>query len=91
MLFWAIFLLKKNGHNSVENDHTRKKITLVLKATYKKVLLKYQVNARFPSLCLVSENMENAIFGGRKRRRRKKKKKKSASPLGIPSEDGMPQ
>ena len=46
-----------------------KKITLVLKTTYKKVFLKYQVNARFPSLCLVSEN---AIFGGGKRGRKKK-------------------
>ncbi len=34
----------------------RKKITLVLKITYKKLVLKYQDNARFPSLCLTSEN-----------------------------------
>ncbi len=80
MHFCAIFLLKKW---SVENDHTGKKIILVLKTTFKKVFIKYQVNARIPSLCLVSEN---AVFRGRKRR-----KKKLASPLGILSEDGMPQ
>ncbi len=48
--------------------------------TYKKVFLKYQVNARFPSLCLASEN---AIFGGGKRKPRKKKKK-VGKPIGDP-------
>ncbi len=46
-----------------------------MKTTYKKLVLKYQVNARFPSLCLVSEN---AIFGGGRRRR----KKKVCKPIG---------
>ncbi len=63
----------------MENDRTRKKFTLVLKTIYKKVFLKYQVNTRFPSLCLASEN---AIFGGGKKPRRKKKKK-----VGKPIED----
>ncbi len=71
MHFCAIFLLK-NSHNSVENDRTGKKFTLVLKAIYKKLFLKYQVNARFPSLCLVS------VFGGGKRRKKK---------VGKPIED----
>ena len=78
-----LYFYSKNGRNSVENDRTGKKFTLVLKTIYKKVFLKYQVNARFPSLCLVSEN---AIFGGGKRR-----KKIVGKPIGIPSEDGMPQ
>ncbi len=71
------YFYSKTAHNSVENDHTRKKFTLVLMTTYKKVFLKYQVNTRFPSLCLASEN---AIFGGRRKPRRRRKKKKSASP-----------
>ncbi len=37
--------------------------TLVLKTTYK-IFLKYQVNTRFPSFCLASENV---IFGGGRR------------------------
>ena len=57
--------------------------TLVPKTTYNKVFLNYQVNIRFPSLCLASEN---AIFGSGRRR-----KKKAASPQGMASEDGMPQ
>ncbi len=69
-----LYFYSKNGHNVVENDHTGKKITLVLKTTYK-VFLKYQVNARFPSLCLVSEN---AISGGRKKEEEEKKKKKKS-------------
>ncbi len=32
------------------------KITLVQKTTYKKLVLKYRDNARFPSMCLASEN-----------------------------------
>ena len=59
----------------VENDHTRKKFTLVLKTTYKNVFLKYQVNARFLSLCFVSENFH---------RRKKEEKKKSRQPIGDP-------
>ena len=58
--------------------------TLVLETTYKKVFLKYQINARFPSLCLASEN---AIFGGGKRR---KKKKKVGKPIGHPVRTGCP-
>ncbi len=62
----AVFLVElyfysNNGHNSVENDHTGKNFILVLKTTYKKVFLKYHVNTRFLSLCLVSDN---AIFSG---------------------------
>ena len=50
--------------------------------THRKVFLKYQCNARFPSLCLASEN---AIFGSGMR-------KKVGNPIrGPPSEDGMPQ
>ena len=33
-----------------------KKIKIVLKTTYKKLVLKYQDNAGLPSLCLASEN-----------------------------------
>ncbi len=55
------YFYSKNGHNSVENDRTGKKFTPVLKTTYKKLCLKYQVNTKFPSLCLASEN---AIVGG---------------------------
>ena len=46
----------KNSHNSVENDHIRKKFKLILKTTYKKLFLKYLVNAKFPLLSLASEN-----------------------------------
>ncbi len=53
--FLSYFYFKKS-HNSVENDSTRKKFKLVLKTTYKKLFLKYQDNARFPSMCLASEN-----------------------------------
>ncbi len=70
-----LYFYSKNGHNSVETDRTGKKFTLALKTTYKKVFLKYQVNSRFTSLCLASEN---AIFGGGK------KKKKVGKPIGDP-------
>ncbi len=50
------YFYSKNGHISVENHHIGKKSKLVLKTTFKKFLLKYQDNARFPSLCLASEN-----------------------------------
>ncbi len=68
------------------NDRTGKKFTLVLKTTYKKVFLKYHVNAWFPSMCLASRN---AIFGGGRRKTKTKNKhththEKSASPSGIP-------
>ncbi len=76
--FWPIFLLK-NGHNSVENDRTRKKCTLDLKTIFKNVFLKYQVNTRFPSLCLASEN---DIFGGGRKPRRRRRKKKVSKPIG---------
>ncbi len=79
MHFWAIFLLN-NGHNSAENDRTGKKFTFVLKTTYMKVFLKYQVNTRFPSLCLASGN---GIFGS-ERRKNKKKKKKVGKSIGDP-------
>ncbi len=46
----------KIGHNSAENDRIGKKFKLVLKTTYKKLFLKYQDSAKFPSLCLVPEN-----------------------------------
>ncbi len=47
---FELFLLKKNGYNSGENDRTEKKFTFVLKTIYK-VFPKYQPNQRFPSLC----------------------------------------
>ncbi len=53
------YFYSKNAHNSVENDHIRKKFKLALKTTYNKLLLKYQDNARFPSLCL---DPERALF-----------------------------
>ncbi len=40
----------------------QKKFTLVLKTTYKKLFLKYWDNARFPSLCLASENVFLSYF-----------------------------
>ncbi len=45
-----LYFYSKNGYNTVENDHTGTKFTLVLKTTraYKKLFLKYQVNTRFP-------------------------------------------
>ncbi len=48
------FLLKKD-HNSVEKGCLGKKFKLVLKITYKKLFLKYQLNTRFRSLCLTSK------------------------------------
>ncbi len=85
------YFYSKNNHDSVENVRTGKKFTLVLKTTYKKVFLNYQVNTRFPSLCLASEN---AIFGGRRRRRRRRRRKKKKSRQvhrGSCQRTGMPQ
>ncbi len=59
---FKIYFYSKNVHNLVENDHTGKKFTLVLKTTYNKLVLKYQDNARFPSLCLPSENAFMSYF-----------------------------
>ncbi len=56
------YFYSKNGHNSVENYCIRKKFKLVLTTTYKKLFLKYQVNAWFPSLCLASENTFLSYF-----------------------------
>ncbi len=56
------YFYSKNGHNLLENDRTRKKFKLVLKTTYKKLVIKYQVNARFLSLCLASENAFLSYF-----------------------------
>ncbi len=72
---FKLYFCSKNGHNSVENDRTGKIFTLVLKTTYKKVFLKYQVNTWFPSLCLASGNAK--FSGGRRKNSKKKKKKKS--------------
>ncbi len=58
-----------------------KKIELVLKTIYKKGFIRYQANARFPSLCLPSGN---AIFGNGRRRKKKNFK-------GIPSRNLIPQ
>ncbi len=64
-----------------------KKFKLVLKTTHKKLFLKYQDNARFPSLCLVSEN---AIFGSRRRRRKQTKKKTQQTHRGSRQRTGCP-
>ena len=76
MDFLAIFT-PKNSHNSGENGRIGKKFKLVLKTIYKKVFLKYQANARFPSLCLPSGN---AIFGSG-RRKRKRRGQKTYKPI----------
>ena len=47
-----LFLVKKHSHNSVQNGCIEKYFKLALKATYKKVFLKYQPNTMFPSLYL---------------------------------------
>ena len=60
-VFLSYFLLKKH-HNSEGNYLIRKKFTLVLKTTYKKLYLKYQDHARFPLLCLASENAFVSYF-----------------------------
>ncbi len=63
MHVWAIFTPKINdGHKWVENYCIGKKIKLVLKTTYEKLVLLYQSNARFPSLCLASENAFMSYF-----------------------------
>ncbi len=72
MTFFIWDIISRAYDNSVENDRTGKKFTLVLKTTYK-VVPKYQVNTRFPSLCLASGN---AIFGGGRR------KKEVGKPIG---------
>ncbi len=56
------YLYSKNGHKSVENYCVGKKFKLVLKTTDKKFVLKYQDNARFPLLCLASENAFFSYF-----------------------------
>ncbi len=58
-MYFELFLLK-NGHNSLETYCIKKK--LVLKTTYKKLVLKYHGNARFPSFCLASENAFLSYF-----------------------------
>ncbi len=60
------YFYSKNGHNSVENYCIGKKFKLVLKTTYKKLVLKYQGNARFRSLCLASENAFLIYFYSKK-------------------------
>ncbi len=60
------YFYSKIGHNSVENYRIGKKFTLVLKTTYTKLVLKYQDNARFPSLCLASENAFLSYFYSKK-------------------------
>ena len=56
------FFYSKNGRNSIENCHIGKKCKLVLKTTNNKLFLKYQDNARFPSLCLAPENAFLSYF-----------------------------
>ncbi len=60
------YIFTQKDHNSVENGRTRKTFTLVLKTKYKKGILKYQVNTRFPSF----------LFGLRKYHIRGQKKEK---------------
>ncbi len=55
MQFWDIFT-QKMAITQKEITSSGKKFTLVLKTTYKKLVLKYWDNARFPSLCLAFEN-----------------------------------
>ncbi len=52
------FFYSNKHHNSEGNDLLahHQKFTPVLKTTYKKLYLKYQDHARFPSLCLASKN-----------------------------------
>ncbi len=76
-----LYFYSKNGHNSGANDRTGKKFLFVLKTTYKKVFLKYQVNPWFPSMCLASRN---AIFGGgRRKKNTKQNKKKVGKSIGA--------
>ncbi len=79
-MHFELYFYSKNAHNSAENDRTGKIFHLVLKTTYKKLFLKYQVNTRFSSLRLASGN---AIFGGRRKPRRRRKKK-VGNPIGDP-------
>ncbi len=84
-----LYFYSKNGQNSVENDRTGKKISLVLimlKTVYKKVFLKYQVNTRSLLSCLASEN---DIFGGESSREKKKSwqaNRESRQRTGCPSD-----
>ena len=75
-----LYFYSKNGQNLGANNRTEKKFTLVLKTTYKKVILKYQVNPLFPSMCLASKN---AIFGGG--RRKKKSRQVHRERTGCPN------
>ncbi len=56
------YFYSKNGYNSVEYYCIGKTIKIILKTTYKKLVQKYHYNARFPSLCLVSENAFMSYF-----------------------------
>ena len=60
-VFFSYFY-SKNGHNSQGNYLIRKQNALVLKTTYKKLVLKYWDNATFPALCLASENAFLSYF-----------------------------
>ncbi len=67
MHFWAIFTQKAAiTQPEIIALENWKNCNFVLKTTYKKLFLKYQNNARFPSLCLASDN---ASFGGRNRKK----------------------
>ncbi len=55
MHFWAILLPLPPPYLRRKLPH-RKQYTLVLKTTWKKLFLKYQDNAKFPSLCLGPKN-----------------------------------
>ena len=59
-----VCLYSKNGHNSEGNYLIRNinTLSLVLKTSYKKLVLKYQDNTRFPSLCMTSENVFLSYF-----------------------------
>ncbi len=52
----------KNGHTSVENYSSRTKFKLVRRTTCKKLFLKFQDSARFPSWCLDSGNVFLGYF-----------------------------
>ncbi len=56
------YFYSENGHNSVENYCIGKNFKPVLKTTYKKLIIKYQDNTRFPSLCLASKNAFLSYF-----------------------------
>ncbi len=54
-----------------------------MKITYKKVFLKYQVNARFLSLCL---HPEEAIFGSGRRKKSQQAHRGSRRRTGCPND-----